>query len=140
MEYGSRPETEGFRRLEVAQALIDRGEDPADAARAAGLAQLLYGDEIRRVIDAAVRLHDAPVSLIGELVDVYTLRFALEALAWTPLAPAPDGDWHIEAPDRDWVARIRAASPAGAVWEFDIDTSDQYEQMVSARVVTGADR
>src|SRR3954470_17568197 len=123
MEHGSRPTTEGFRRLAQAQALIDRGEDPAEAARAARLPRLLYGDEVRRVIDAAVRLHDAPVSLIGELVDVYTLRFALEALEWTPLVTAPNGDWHVELPDDALIARIQARDPGGSAWEFVIDVS-----------------
>lgn len=133
MEYGSRPETAGFRRLEAAQARIDRGEDPHEASRAEELPVALYGDEVRRAVDVAIRIHDAPISLVGELVDVYTLRFALEALDWTPITVGPEGEWHRPDPEEPWLAVVEARTPAGQCWAFGIDTSDIYEQMLYAR-------
>lgn len=139
MEPGSRPETEGVRRLEAARERIERGEDPREAAAAVGLDIPLFGDEIRRVIDVAIRLHDAPIALVGELVDVYTLRFALEALEWQPLARAENGDWHIPDPEEWWVARIRARDPRGTPWEFRVDTSEISEQVLSVRQGAGSE-
>jgi len=133
LEPGSRPQTEGFRRLEAAQARIDRGEDPREASLAAGLPIALYGDEVRRTLDAAIRLHDNPISLVAELVDVYTLRFALEALEWEPLSRGPDGEWHVPDDEEPWLMWLRARDPAGQAWEFLIDASDAREQMLSAR-------
>lgn len=133
MEAGERPRTEGFRRLEAALALIERGVEPRDACATAGWSPPLYGDELRRVMDTAIRLHDEPASLTAELVDVYTLRFGLAALDWTPLAVAPGGDWHIVDPDDEFLATIRAVDPTGRPWEFVIDTSELYEQIVRAR-------
>ncbi len=127
-----------MRRLEAARALIEAGADPHDASARAGLAIPLYGDEIRRAIDVAIRVHDTPIGIVGELVDVYTLRFALEALAWRPLRLAPDGDWHVRDAAQPWLARITATSPDGQAWEFVIDTSELEEQVLSVRRVESA--